>query len=162
MSKMNYYKDKSDHIWAYSEDQMEWVKEHNKIKEQGLTPISEAEANAILNPPPTKEQRIEAALSALEAEKNAKLQSLKIEYNGANYDADERSQLRVTGAVTLLSLAPSGTTQQWVDADNITRELSAGDLAAIGAIIANTITQITLDYRAKKDAAIAAKESEKS
>ncbi|MDR1451373.1 MAG: DUF4376 domain-containing protein [Helicobacteraceae bacterium] len=101
-----------------------------------------------------KEERLEAALIALEAEKETALKELKVEYDGARYDADERSQLRVTGAVTLLSLAPEGTRQEWIDADNVTRDLTISDLAAIGSLIAQRVTEIALAYRAAKDAAI--------
>jgi hypothetical protein len=151
---MKYFITPDAQVYAYEDNQMDWVRENNKIAELKLTAISEAEANALINPPPSKEELLQQALSLLDNEKEERLKKLKVNYNGANYDADERSQLRVTGAVTLLALAPEGITQSWIDADNQTRELTAHDLAAIGAAIANAITAITLEYRAKKDEAI--------
>jgi hypothetical protein len=138
---------------------MAWVTENNKIEELGLIPISEAEALAILNPPPTKEQRIETAVVALDAERDAKLAALKVEYNGANYDADEKSRALITSAAMLLSLAPAGTTQEWIGADNIVRNLTLQDLAAIGSLIGQEVTRLTIEYRLKKDAAIEAIEA---
>jgi hypothetical protein len=152
---MNYYKTADNQVYAYEETQMDWVKENNKVAELKLVEISESEAAAIANPPPTKEQRIEAAVAALNGEKEEKLNTLKVRYQDANYDADERSQTRIIGAVTLLSQAPAGAAQSWIDADNTERELTAADLAAIGALIAREITSITLEYRAKKDAVLA-------
>jgi hypothetical protein len=157
---MNYFIKESGEIYAYADEQMDYVAENDIIAKNGLTPISEEEALKILNPPPTKEQRIETALAELESEKEAALKTLKVEYNGASYDADERSQMRISGAVTLLTLAPAGTAQTWIDADNTPRSLTLGDLAAIGALIAAKVTEITVSYRAKKDAAIADIEAE--
>lgn len=153
---MNYYKRIADgQIYAYEDNQMDWVRENNKIEELGLEPITQTEADAILNPPPTKEQRIATAVSEINAERDAELIGLVVEYNGASFDADEKSQLRMTAALTLLSAAPAGTAQSWITADNSTRELTAGDFAAIGAIIAAKVTEIMLAARLKKDAAIA-------
>ncbi|HEI9768594.1 TPA: tail fiber assembly protein [Morganella morganii] len=54
--KMNYYKDKTNKVWAYDDEQVRegWVRD-------GLLKISESEANKILFPEPTKEQLIEQA-----------------------------------------------------------------------------------------------------
>jgi hypothetical protein len=126
------------------------------------TAVGDALIDGALPPlsPPSKERLIEQTIAEINAERDKTLGDLVVDYNGARYDGDERSQLRITGAVTLLSLAPAGTTQQWIDADNITRELNARDLASIGALIAAKVTQITIEYRAKKDAAIEAIEGE--
>jgi hypothetical protein len=157
---MKYFKSADNVIFAYEEEQMAWVAENNVIADRGLTPISEEEANAIINPPLTKEQRIEAAIAELENEKAEALRTLKVEYGGAEYDADEKSQSLINGAVTLLMLAPAGTAQEWIDANNVKRDLTLQDLAAIGALIGAEVTQITIAYRQKKDAAKAAIEAE--
>ncbi|WFQ80964.1 tail fiber assembly protein [Xenorhabdus sp. SF857] len=47
---MKYYIDKKQQIYAYED----WVDE--SVIKSGLTPIAEAEALAIANPPPTPEQ----------------------------------------------------------------------------------------------------------
>jgi hypothetical protein len=157
---MNYFIKKSGEIYAYADEQMDYVAENDIIAKNGLTAISEEEALKIINPPPTKEQRIETALAELEGEKEAALKTLKVEYNGASYDADEKSQSLINGAVTLLMLAPAGSTQEWIDADNVKRDLTLQDLAAIGALIGAKLTEITIGYRAKKDAAKAAIEAD--
>lgn len=60
---MSYFKTPQNEVYAYEDEQMEWVAEHNKIAELGLTEISEAEAMAITNPPrPLTEEQIRAAI----------------------------------------------------------------------------------------------------
>ncbi|MDR2153063.1 MAG: DUF4376 domain-containing protein [Helicobacteraceae bacterium] len=157
---MNYYKTIDNRVYAYGDDQMQWVADNNKIAELGLTPISEAEALAITNPPPTKEQRIAREIAAINRERDAELAALIVEYNGAKYDADEKSQLRMTAVLSLLSVAGENATQEWIDADNITRSLTANDFAQIGEIIAQKVTQIMFEARQRKDAAIAEIEGE--
>ncbi|MDR0664284.1 MAG: DUF4376 domain-containing protein [Helicobacteraceae bacterium] len=149
---MQYYKDNNGAYYVF--DDLERHIDGSYIR------ISEAEYLQSLEPPkPTKEQRIARVISEINAERDARLLNLIVEYNGARYDADEKSQLRMTAALALLSAAPPGTTQSWIDADNAARELSASDFAAIGAIIAQEVTRIMLAARERKDAAIAAIEA---
>ncbi|REL20478.1 phage tail protein [Morganella morganii] len=56
--KMHYYKDKTNKVWVYDNEQIRegWVRD-------GLLKITESEANKILFPEPTKEQLIEQAES---------------------------------------------------------------------------------------------------
>lgn len=157
---MNYYKTESNQIYAYDDNQMEWVAANNKIKELKLTAITEAEALALSNPPPSKAERTERALAELKREKEALLDKLTVTYNGVDYDANERSQIRINGAITLLSLAPEGTTQDWVSASDETHALTSRDLIALGAAIAAKLSEITFDYAARKAALIAEIEEE--
>ncbi|MBJ9856872.1 tail fiber assembly protein [Citrobacter freundii] len=52
---MRFYIDSDNNVYAYENDCEE------KFIAEGLTPITENEANEILNPPPTKEELIAAA-----------------------------------------------------------------------------------------------------
>ncbi|MEB2744293.1 tail fiber assembly protein [Citrobacter portucalensis] len=52
---MRFYIDSDNNVYAYEDDCEE------KFIAEGLTPITENEANEILNPPPTKEELIAAA-----------------------------------------------------------------------------------------------------
>ncbi|MDR2152757.1 MAG: DUF4376 domain-containing protein [Helicobacteraceae bacterium] len=121
----------------------------NEIEAQGWVEITREEAAANVKAAPlTKADKI----AAINAERDAELAALIVEYNGARYDADEKSQLRMTAALSLLSVAGDGASQEWIDADNIARSLSANDFAQIGALIARKVTAIMLAARAKKDA----------
>lgn len=52
---MRFYIDSDNNVYAYEDDCEE------KFIAEGLTPVTENEANEILNPPPTKEELIAAA-----------------------------------------------------------------------------------------------------
>jgi hypothetical protein len=150
---MRYFKDDKGAFFGLDDDLLAFMSEIGKM--DGLIEVTEYETL-------TKEQKIEVALSALKSEKEEKLKDLIVPYKGVDYDANERSQIRIAGAVTLLSLAPPETSLEWVDANDEIRTLNAQDLTAIGASIAEKLAEITLDYVAKKAAAIAKIEAEEA
>lgn len=101
-----YYKDENSTVFAFEDDgsQDDYIGGH-------LMPITQAEADAIRNPPLTPEQELAQAKSARAAE----VAAIKVTTGGVTYDGDETAQGRMARA----ALAMNDTdTLPWVAADN--------------------------------------------
>ena len=83
---------------------------------------------------PTLEGIRMAKWEALKAARAAAAEA-PIEVDGRVYDCDEKSQIRIAGAVRLAQLAPAGWSIDWTLADNSVATLSAADLIAVGVAV---------------------------
>ncbi|ECP6087469.1 DUF4376 domain-containing protein, partial [Campylobacter jejuni] len=94
---MKYFIDQNNEIYAY-EDEVT----NEQIKE-GLTPISEEEFSALINPPKSEEELLNEAKELKINEINTKKENILnggFSFKGKIYQSSNEDQLRINGAVT--------------------------------------------------------------
>jgi len=116
---MNYFKNTKNEIFAYDDEQV--AQGHAK----GLTSLTQAEIDAVLNPPKTKAQII----AEWKQDRQQKVDNIEVTYNNVVYQGDETSQTRITKAIT--ALPDDTTTVDWIAKDNSVQSLTRIDLKAI-------------------------------
>ena len=116
---MNYFKNTNNKIFAYDDEQV--VQGFGK----DLTAITQAEIDAVLNPPKTKAQII----AEWKQDRQQKVDNIEVTYNNVVYQGDETSQTRMTKAIT--ALPDDDTTIDWIAKDNSIQSLTRVDLKAI-------------------------------
>lgn len=100
-----------------------------------------------------------APTQPLDVIKTAKLAELKnirdtletepIEYNGNNFDYDEKARDRVNAAIIALSI--TGQSIEWTTADNVNVLVTADDLRGIVANVAVRSNELHVKYRELKE-----------
>lgn len=116
---MNYFKDSNGQVFAYDDDQVATGLADDK------TPMTLEEVEAHCNPPKTADQLREE----WKAQRAAQVDAIKVTTQAGNtFDGDEVSQGRMARAIIALDAAASGTTVNWVLADNSVIQASALEL----------------------------------
>ncbi|ECY9713110.1 DUF4376 domain-containing protein, partial [Campylobacter jejuni] len=101
---MKYFIDQNNQIYAYENEAT-----NDQIKE-GLTPISEEEFNALINPPKSEEELLNEAKELKINEINAKKENILnggFSFKGKIYQSSNEDQLRINGAVTNALVNPN-------------------------------------------------------
>lgn len=109
-------------------------------------------------PEPTEDELIAAAkpakIAELKAERDTK-EVEPIEYNGNAYDYDDKARERINAAIIALDVQTQarGTTASidWTTADNNDVKVTADDLRAVIALVANRSNALHVAYRVAKD-----------
>jgi len=132
---MKYYKDPNNNIFAYAKDgsQDAYIK-------QNLVAITDAEADAIRNPPKTLDELKVIKVTELYTAYTSANQS-DISYLGTTFQADSKSQDMITSVLSVGSV-PSGF--YWLDIANNKVTMTYTDLQGLaGAIL--TRGQVAFD-----------------
>lgn len=74
-----------------------------------------------------------------------------IEYNGHNFDYDDKARDRINAAIIALELQGEGATIEWTTADNADVKVTAQDLRRVIAVVAQRSNALHVAYRAAKD-----------
>lgn len=74
-----------------------------------------------------------------------------IEYNGNNFDYDDKARDRINAAIIALELQGEGATIEWTTADNQDVKVTANDLRMVIASVARRSNQLHTDYREAKN-----------
>jgi hypothetical protein len=110
---MKYYKDSQGMVYAYESDGSQ-----DAFIKPGLIAITQAEADALRNPPPTLADAKAAQIAILTAAYNTAIQQ-PVAYMSTTFQADADSQTKVISV--LAAMTPAGATPAgfyWVDAAN--------------------------------------------
>lgn len=73
-----------------------------------------------------------------------------IEYNGHNFDYDDKARDRINAAIIALELQGEGATIEWTTADNADTPVTANDLKMIIAAVAVRSNKLHTAYREAK------------
>ncbi|EAH7371402.1 DUF4376 domain-containing protein [Campylobacter coli] len=142
---MKYFIDQNNEIYAY-EDEVT----NEQIKE-GLTPISEEEFNALINPPKSEEELLNEAKELKINEINAKKENILnggFSFKGKIYQSSNEDQLRINGAVTNALVNPNLIPYiDWIALDNSTTRFSVDEFKLFASSMAYFIQQTI--FRAK-------------
>ncbi|EAI7347872.1 DUF4376 domain-containing protein [Campylobacter jejuni] len=142
---MKYFKDKNNEIYAYEDEATD-----EQIKE-GLTPISEEEFNALINPPKSEEELLNEAKELKINEINAKKENILnggFSFKGKIYQSSNEDQLRINGAVTNALVNPNLIPYiDWIALDNSTTRFSVDEFKLFASSMAYFIQQTI--FRAK-------------
>ena len=74
-----------------------------------------------------------------------------IEYNGHNFDYDDKARDRINAAIIALSLQGESASIDWTTADNADVKVTAQDLRRVIAVVAQRSNALHVAYRAAKD-----------
>lgn len=74
-----------------------------------------------------------------------------IEYNGNNFDYDEKARDRINAAIIALSLQGEGASIDWTTADNADVKVTANDLRMVIAAVAVRSNALHTAYRKAKE-----------
>ncbi|TKX32697.1 DUF4376 domain-containing protein [Campylobacter taeniopygiae] len=136
---MKYFIDKNKQIYAYEDEATD-----KQIKE-GLTPISEEEFNALINPPKSKEELLNEAkeLKINEINKTKeKVLNGGFSFEGKIYQSSNEDQLRINGAVTNALVNPNLIPYiDWIALDNTTTRFSVEEFKLFASSMAYFIQQ---------------------
>lgn len=109
-------------------------------------------------PDPTEEELLAAAKPVKIAELKAQRDSKEvepIEYSGNSYDYDEKARERINAAIVALDVQTQATGLEasiaWTTADNQDVKVTANDLRAVIALVANRSNALHVAYRKAKD-----------
>ncbi|NBE34218.1 DUF4376 domain-containing protein [Campylobacter jejuni] len=142
---MKYFKDKNNEIYAYEDEATD-----EQIKE-GLTPISEEEFNALINPPKSEEELLNEAKELKINEINTKKENILnggFSFKGKIYQSSNEDQLRINGAVTNALINPNLIPYiDWIALDNTTTRFSVEEFKLFASSMAYFIQQTI--FRAK-------------
>lgn len=142
---MKYFKDKNNEIYAYEDEATD-----EQIKE-GLTPISEEEFNALINPPKSEEELLNEAKELKINEINTKKENILnggFSFKGKIYQSSNEDQLRINGAVTNALVNPNLIPYiDWIALDNSTTRFSTDEFKLFASSMAYFIQQTI--FRAK-------------
>lgn len=108
-------------------------------------------------PAPTNAELLASAKPAKIAELKAERDSKEvepIEYNGNAYDYDDKARERINAAIIALDVQTQATGQtasiDWTTADNNDVKITANDLRAVIALVANRSNALHVAYRVAK------------
>ncbi|MFY0745417.1 hypothetical protein [Campylobacter sp. LH-2024] len=136
---MKYFIDKNKQIYAYEDEATD-----EQIKE-GLTPISEEEFNALINPPKSEEELLNEAKELKINEINAKKENILnggFSFKGKIYQSSNEDQLRINGAVTNALVNPNLIPYiDWIALDNTTTRFSVEEFKLFASSMAYFIQQ---------------------
>ncbi len=142
---MKYFIDQNNEIYAY-EDEVT----NEQIKE-GLTPISEEEFSALINPPKSEEELLNEAKELKINEINTKKENILnggFSFKGKIYQSSNEDQLRINGAVTNALVNPNLIPYiDWIALDNTTTRFSVDEFKLFASSMAHFIQQTI--FRAK-------------
>ncbi|AHK76637.1 DUF4376 domain-containing protein [Campylobacter jejuni] len=142
---MKYFIDQNNQIYAYENEAT-----NDQIKE-GLTPISEEEFNALINPPKSEEELLNEAKELKINEINAKKENILnggFSFKGKIYQSSNEDQLRINGAVTNALVNPNLIPYiDWIALDNSTTRFSVDEFKLFASSMAYFIQQTI--FRAK-------------
>ncbi|EDO9453824.1 DUF4376 domain-containing protein [Campylobacter coli] len=142
---MKYFIDQNNQIYAYENEAT-----NDQIKE-GLTPISEEEFNALINPPKSEEELLNEAKELKINEINAKKENILnggFSFKGKIYQSSNEDQLRINGAVTNALVNPNLIPYiDWIALDNSTTSFSVDEFKLFASSMAYFIQQTI--FRAK-------------
>ncbi|EAH9333993.1 DUF4376 domain-containing protein [Campylobacter jejuni] len=136
---MKYFIDQNNQIYAYEDEATD-----EQIKE-GLTPISEEEFNALINPPKSEEELLNEAKELKINEINAKKENILnggFSFKGKIYQSSNEDQLRINGAVTNALVNPNLIPYiDWIALDNTTTRFSVEEFKLFASSMAYFIQQ---------------------
>ncbi|EJA8789129.1 DUF4376 domain-containing protein [Campylobacter coli] len=142
---MKYFIDQNNQIYAYENEAT-----NDQIKE-GLTPISEEEFNALINPPKSEEELLNEAKELKINEINTKKENILnggFSFKGKIYQSSNEDQLRINGAVTNALVNPNLIPYiDWIALDNTTTRFSVDEFKLFASSMAYFIQQTI--FRAK-------------
>ncbi|EHR9968496.1 DUF4376 domain-containing protein [Campylobacter jejuni] len=142
---MKYFIDQNNQIYAYENEAT-----NDQIKE-GLTPISEEEFNALINPPKSEEELLNEAKELKINEINTKKENILnggFSFKGKIYQSSNEDQLRINGAVTNALVSPNLIPYiDWIALDNTTTRFSVEEFKLFASSMAYFIQQTI--FRAK-------------
>ncbi|EHW0428036.1 TPA: DUF4376 domain-containing protein [Campylobacter jejuni] len=142
---MKYFIDQNNQIYAYEDEATD-----EQIKE-GLTPISEEEFNALINPPKSEEELLNEAKELKINEINAKKENILnggFSFKDKIYQSSNEDQLRINGAVTNALVNPNLIPYiDWIALDNTTTRFSVEEFKLFASSMAYFIQQTI--FRAK-------------
>ncbi|EAK2269650.1 DUF4376 domain-containing protein [Campylobacter jejuni] len=142
---MKYFIDQNNQIYAYENEAT-----NDQIKE-GLTPISEEEFNALINPPKSEEELLNETKELKINEINAKKENILnggFSFKGKIYQSSNEDQLRINGAVTNALVNPNLIPYiDWIALDNSTTRFSVDEFKLFASSMAYFIQQTI--FRAK-------------
>ncbi|EHF1082803.1 DUF4376 domain-containing protein [Campylobacter coli] len=142
---MKYFIDQNNQIYAYENEAT-----NDQIKE-GLTPISEEEFNALINPPKSEEELLNEAKELKINEINAKKENILnggFSFKGKIYQSSNEDQLRINGAATNALVNPNLIPYiDWIALDNSTTRFSVDEFKLFASSMAYFIQQTI--FRAK-------------
>ncbi|QYH11230.1 DUF4376 domain-containing protein [Campylobacter jejuni] len=147
---MKYFIDKNDNnqIYAYEDEVTD-----GQIK-TGLTPLSEKEFNALMNPPKSEEELLNEEKELKINEINTrKEQILKggFTYKGKVYQSSNEDQLRINGAVTnALVNANVVSNIQWIALDNTLTSFSIDEFKIFASSMAYFVQETIFKANALK------------
>ncbi|EAJ7530323.1 Uncharacterised protein [Campylobacter jejuni subsp. doylei] len=147
---MKYFIDKNDNnqIYAYEDEVSD-----GQIK-TGLTPISEKEFNALMNPPKSEEELLNEKKELKINEINTrKEQILKggFTYKGKVYQSSNEDQLRINGTVTnALVNANVVSNIQWIALDNTITSFSIDEFKIFASSMAYFVQETIFKANALK------------
>lgn len=147
---MKYFIDKNDNnqIYAYEDEVSD-----GQIK-TGLTPISEKEFNALMNPPKSEEELLNEEKELKINEINTrKEQILKggFTYKGKVYQSSNEDQLRINGTVTnALVNANVVSNIQWIALDNTITSFSIDEFKIFASSMAYFVQETIFKANALK------------
>lgn len=115
------------------------------------------DGNVYPKPAPTDAELLASAKPAKIAELKAERDSKEvepIEYNGNAYDYDDKARERINAAIIALDVQTQATGQtasiDWTTADNNDVKITANDLRAVIALVANRSNALHVAYRVAK------------
>ncbi|TKX33043.1 DUF4376 domain-containing protein [Campylobacter taeniopygiae] len=131
---MKYFIDKNNQIYAYEDEVAD-----EQIKE-GLTPISEEEFNALINPPKSEEELLNEAKELKINEINQtkeKVLNGGFSFEGKIYQSSSEDQLRINGAITNALVNPNLISYiDWIALDNTTTRFSVEEFKLFASSMA--------------------------
>lgn len=146
---MKYFIDKNNQIYAYEDEARD-----EQIK-TGLTPISEDEFNALINPLKSEEELLNEI-------KNLKIQEINIKkentlnggflFKGKVYQSSNEDQLRINGAVTNALVNPNLISHiEWIALDNSVTKFSVDEFKIFASSMAYFIQEIIFKANTLKE-----------
>lgn len=146
---MKYFIDQNNQIYAYEDEATD-----EQIKE-GLTPISEEEFNALINPPKSEEELLNEAKELKINEINAKKENILnggFSFKGKIYQSSNEDQLRINGAVTNALVNPNLIAYiDWIALDNTTTRFSVEEFKLFASSMAYFIQQTIFKAKELKE-----------
>lgn len=117
-----------------------------------------ADGTVYQKPEPTEDELLASAkplkIVELKAERDNK-EVEPIEYNGNNFDYDDKARERINAAIIALDVQTQATGEKasidWTTADNNDVKVTADDLRTVIALVANRSNALHVAYRVAKD-----------
>lgn len=101
-------------------------------------------------PAPSLDEIKQAKINALKSTRDT-LEVQPIEYNGDTYDYDSKARDRMAVAIIALESMGADASISWTTADNDDVKVTAADLRAISACVANRSNALHVKYRKLKE-----------
>jgi hypothetical protein len=117
-----------------------------EMKELGPLP----EGAMLTAPERTLEEVKAAKIAELKAERDSR-EVEPITYNGNSYDYDDKARERINAAIIALDVQGTDASIDWTTADNADVKVTADDLRAVIAAVAQRSNALHIAYRKAKD-----------